>query len=698
MNSVRNNFNSEFFSMKKIFLFLVFVFSLSEISSAQIVKDAVNWSYSTKELGGGIIELTFSTLIKDGFHAYSKEENPDFTPAPGVLSFEKNKNFELVGTWKEAGNKVEVDEPSLKEHYIEFTNNLKLIQKIKLLKKSVNIKGTVDYQICNEAYCIPTEYTIYNFNIELHSDAVNETVLLSDTAKKDPSAQTDTVKVDTTSKSTSEIKPIQITNENATDPLWKIFLYGFGSGLLALIQPCVFPIIPLTVSFFTKRSKTKAQGRINAMVYAGSILVIFIVFGFLVSLLFGSDALNSWSSSWLFNLVFFVLLFLFALSFLGVFEITLPNSWINKTEAAADKGGYLGIFFMAFSLVLISFSCTVPIIGNLLPLITKGDALRPLVGLGSFGLALAIPFGFFAWFPGFLQSLPRSGGWMNTVKVTLGFLELALCLIYLSKVDLAYHWGILSRDIFLVLWVIIFAVLGLYLIGKIKLSHDGDLPHISVGRLLTAILALSISLYLFPGIFGAPLKPISGYLPPQATQDFDLSKILIEGFSSGANSSDTTTTRHNYSDIFHSPHGIPAYFDYDEGIAAAKKLHKPVMLDFTGWACVNCRKMEASVWRDAEVLKRLKNDYVLISMFVDDKTELPSEKRYVSKYSGKEIVTLGNWYSDIQASQYQSNTQPLYVLLDNNNQLLAQPRSYNADVDAYVKWLDQGLTEYQKRK
>lgn len=681
--------------MKSFKLLLFFIFAFSEISSAQMVVPS-HWSHTVKDLGKGDFDIVITVTLDPGWHVFSK----DYVgiSVATSLTLEKNKDFVEVGKLREAGNLIvkEVDLGGEKETEKYYENKAVFSQKIKLLKKDVLVKGGLDYMTCKEV-CLPP--TSYDFELKLHSDAVVEKVEapVVDSSK----TKTDTSKVDTainktsTEKSDSSlVKSFESKNDAASDSIWKIFLLGFGSGLLALIQPCVFPIIPLTVSFFTKRSKDKAKGRINAMVYAASILIIFVVFGFLVSLIFGSDALNSWSSSWLFNLVFFVLLFVFSLSFLGVFEITLPSSWINKTESFADRGGFIGIFFMAFSLVLISFSCTVPIIGNLLPLITKGDAIRPLVGLGAFGLALAIPFGFFAWFPGFLQSLPKSGGWMNTVKVTLGFVELALCLIYLSKVDLAYHWQILSRDIFLVLWITIFGVLGLYLIGKIRLSHDSDIQHISVGRLLMAILSFAVTLYLLPGIFGAPLKPISGYLPPQATQDFDLSRLLIEGVS---NSPSHSTKPKKYNDIFHMPHGIDGYFDYEEGIQAAKESGKPVMLDFTGWACVNCRKMEAAVWSDANVLKRLKEDYVLISMFVDDKTMLPEDKQFISSYSGNKIKTLGNWYSDIQASKYNTNTQPFYVLMDNDGKLLNETRSFNEDIDAYVKWLDKGLEEYKKR-
>ncbi|TSA49859.1 MAG: disulfide bond formation protein DsbD [Sphingobacteriales bacterium] len=681
--------------MKSFKLLLFFLFAFSGISSAQMVVPS-HWSHTVKDLGKGEFDIVITVTLDAGWHVFSKDYFG--ISVATSLTLEKNKDFVEVGKLREAGNLIvkEVDLGGEKETEKYYENKAVFSQKIKLLKKDALVKGGLDYMTCKEV-CLPP--TTYDFELKLHSDAVVEKVEapVVDSSK----TKIDTSKVDTainktsTEKSDSSlVETYESKNDAASDSIWKIFLLGFGSGLLALIQPCVFPIIPLTVSFFTKRSKDKAKGRINAMVYAASILIIFVVFGFLVSLIFGSDALNSLSSSWLFNLVFFVLLFVFSLSFLGVFEITLPSSWINKTESFADRGGFVGIFFMAFSLVLISFSCTVPIIGNLLPLITKGDTIRPLVGLGAFGLALAIPFGFFAWFPGFLQSLPKSGGWMNTVKVTLGFVELALCLIYLSKVDLAYHWQILSRDIFLVLWITIFGVLGLYLIGKIRLSHDGDIQHISVGRLLMAILSFAVTLYLLPGIFGAPLKPISGYLPPQATQDFDLSRLLIEGVS---NSPSHSSKPKKYGDIFHMPHGIDGYFDYENGMQAAKELGKPVMLDFTGWACVNCRKMEAAVWSDANVLKRLKEDYVLISMFVDDKTMLPEDKQFISSYSGNKIKTLGNWYSDIQASKYNTNTQPFYVLMDNNGKLLNDTRSFNEDIDAYVKWLDKGLEEYKKR-
>ena len=673
--------------MKKLFLFFVFIFSLSQFSFAQML-DPIHWSHTVKDIGNGEFDIAVTATLDEGWHVFSSTY--EGISVPTSLTIEKNKNISVVGKLREQGTLEKEYVKELDETLLYYKNKVVFTQKIKLLTPDAVVKASVEYQTCKEVCLMPTTY---DFDLKLHSDAVKKTEtvpVVSDSSN----AKTDSVKIETPVKQTnisvtdsSSTVSAPAKNESENIPLWKVFLYGLGGGLIALVQPCVFPIIPLTVSFFTKRSKDKKKGRMNAMIYAASILIIFVVFGFIVSLTFGSDALNEWSSSWIFNLVFFAILFLFALSFLGVFEITLPSALINKTESAADKGGLIGIFFMAFSLVLVSFSCTVPIIGNLLPLITQGNAVRPLVGMSAFGLALAIPFGLFAYFPGYLQSLPKSGGWMNTIKVTLGFIELALCMIYFSKVDLAYHWHILSRDIFLVLWVTIFALLGLYLIGKIKLSHDGELQHISVSRLLVAIVSFAFSLYLFPGLFGAPLSLISGYIPPHTNADFSIS----------VSSENSSVTPKKYADLFHMPHGIDGFFDYEEGIAAAKKLGKPVMLDFTGWACVNCRKMEASVWSDPQVLKRLKENYVLISLYVDDKTKLPEDQQVISKLSGKKLRTLGNRYSDLEVSEYNSNTQPLYVLLDNNGKMLNDTRSYNTDVDAYVAWLDKGLEEYRKR-
>jgi thiol:disulfide interchange protein DsbD len=456
---------------------------------------------------------------------------------------------------------------------------------------------------------------------------------------------------------------------------WTIFVAGMLGGLLALLTPCVFPMIPMTVSFFTKRSGNRTKGIRNALLYAVSIIFIYVALGLLVTVTFGSDALNALASNAFFNLAFFVIFIIFAISFFGAFEITLPSWIINKADSASDRGGLVGIFFMAFTLSLVSFSCTGPIIGTLLVEAAHGRSyLGPLMGMTGFSFALAVPFALFALFPSWLNSLPKSGGWLNTVKVSLGFIELALALKFLSNVDLAYHWGLLKRELFIVLWIVIFGMLGLYLLGKIRLSHDIDQQHIGIGRLLFALLSLSFALYLVPGIWGAPLKLISGFPPPDFYKEWKTGK---EGDC---------------------PHDILCFKDYDEGMRYAKEHNKPVMIDFTGWSCVNCRKMEDNVWSDPKVLKKLGEDYVLISLYVDDKTPLPAEQQSVSPTTGRKILTTGNKWSDLQASVYNTNSQPYYVLLDHQGKILAEPRGYTPDIPTYLSFLEEGLCRYQQRK
>ncbi|WP_254075217.1 protein-disulfide reductase DsbD family protein [Pedobacter steynii] len=475
-----------------------------------------------------------------------------------------------------------------------------------------------------------------------------------------------------------------------------IFIAGFIGGLAALLMPCIFPMLPLTVSFFTKGSQTKSKAVSRAMFYGLSIIVIYVVLGLLVTVLFGPDALNSLSTNGIFNFLFFILLLIFAISFLGAFEITLPSSWVNKMDANSDKGGLAGLFFMAGTLALVSFSCTGPIIGTLLvQAATSGALLGPAIGMFGFSFALAIPFALFAMFPSWLSALPKSGGWLNSVKVVLGFLELALAMKFLSNVDLAYHWNWFDREVFLVLWIVIFGLMGLYLLGKLKFSHDSPVNAISVPRLLIAIVVLSFTVYMIPGLWGAPLKSVSAFLPPQATQDFDLYTSTLTGASNGP-AVKHEEGPHKYSEIFHAPLNLNVFFDYEEGMAYAKKVKKPVMIDFTGHACVNCRQMEANVWPDKAVFSKLSNDYVIIQLYVDDKTELAENEKFKSKFSGKAVNTIGNKWSDFQAARFNSNSQPFYVLLGNDGQLLAPPTGANYNAGEYLEFLNSGLKTFNK--
>jgi len=485
-------------------------------------------------------------------------------------------------------------------------------------------------------------------------------------------------------------------SETGKKSLWSIFIAGLIGGFAALLMPCIFPMLPLTVSYFTKQSGTRASGISKALLYGLFIIVIYVALGMIITIAFGSDALNALSTNGVFNFLFFLLLVVFAASFFGAFEITLPSSFVNKMDAKSDKGGLIGLFFMAFSLSLVSFSCTGPIIGTLLvEAASKGERLGPAIGMLGFSIALAIPFGLFAMFPSMLKSLPKSGGWLNSVKVVLGFLELALALKFLSNVDLAYHWNWLDREVFLSLWIAIFGLMGLYLIGKIKFSHDSELKFLSVPRTLLAIIVFSFVVYMVPGLWGAPLKSISAFLPPSATQDFDLSA----GVASAPAHSDGKVKK--YAEIFHergTPKGFDPYYDYDQALEAAKELNKPVLIDFTGWNCVNCRKMEANVWTDPAVAKLLKEEFVMAELFVDDKTELPPNEQSISKYSGKKIKTIGNKNSDFQASTFNSNSQPLYVIVDASGKVLVPQTGANYNIEQYKAFLQSGIDAFKAKK
>lgn len=506
-------------------------------------------------------------------------------------------------------------------------------------------------------------------------------------------------------------KATPATSKTAEKPksLWQIFIEGLLGGFTAVILPCIYPLLPLTVSFFTKKSGSKSKAVMQSLIYGVSIIVIYVTLGLLISIIFGSDALNELATNGIFNIFFFLLLIVFGISFLGAFEIVLPSKLANKLDENSDKGGLAGIFFMAATLVVVSFSCTGPIIGTLLvDAASKGDRLGPAMGMFGFSLALALPFTIFALFPSALKTLPKSGGWLNSVKVVLGFLELAFALKFLSNVDLAYHWNWFDREIFLSLWIAIGLMIGLYLIGKIKFSHDSDVKYLTIPRTFLAIIVFAFVIYMIPGLWGAPLKSISAFLPPEATQDFNLSSIPDgSGAASAAPAAAIPASigerkyAANYTRI--KTKGLDAWYDYDQALQVSKALHKPILIDFTGFNCVNCRKMEANVWSDPQVFSRIKNDFVLLQLVVDDKAELPVAEHFVSDYSGKKITTLGGKWSNLEAQRFNSNSQPLYVMLDSDGNLLKDasgaeiPTSpANYDISSYLKFLDSGIAAYKK--
>lgn len=660
--------------MKKLYTLLLVLLVLQ--SQAQI-ENPVKWSYSAQKTGKNEANILIKADIQKGWHLYSQFIE-DGGPIPTSFTFSPSKDFNLEGKVSESPKAVTAFDPNFGMKIAWHETQVVFTQKIKTTSDKFTLKGVLEYTVCNNNKCLPP--TEQEFSIPINVSEV-ATVTPVDTATK--IAVNTTLKVD---------EPKTITSPEKGDSLWAIFIAGFLGGLAAFFMPCIYPMIPLTVSFFTKKSGSRAKGIQSAALYGFFIVAIYVSLGLVITLLFGTSALNEAASSATFNLLFFGLLLVFALSFLGAFEITLPAALVNKMDAESNRSGLIGLFFMSFTLALVSFSCTGPIIGTLLvDAVSKGAYLGPAMGMFGFSLALAIPFTLFAIFPSWLKEMPKSGGWLNTVKVSLGFLELALAFKFLSNVDLAYHWGILNRDIFLIIWIVIFAFWGLYLLGKIKLAHDSDLSFISLSRLLFAMLIWSFTLYMVPGLWGAPLKAINAWLPPASTQEFDL---YSKQFNATAPAESATK---KYANLFHAPYGLNAYYDYEEGLAAAKQQNKPVLLDFTGWSCTNCRKMEASVWADAEVLKRLKNDYILISLYVDDKTALAENEKYTSTFSGKIIKTLGQKWSDFQASTFGTNSQPYYVLVDTEGKQLVAPQAFNLDINNYIRFLDSGKSAFNKK-
>lgn len=688
--------------IRKILVMLLLATSV--VCSAQI-QNPVKWSFTSRSTGVGEAELVLTATIEKGWHLYSQfiEEGG---PVPTSFKFEKSADYELVGKVKETSTVIKAFEKAFNMNIAYFANKAVFVQKIKLKKAQVAVKGSVEFMVCDDEQCLPPDE--HPFTISVKDDKVaaaateknapdaGVTAAATDSAPKSAVAA-DTVAADTAKASVADTtKVASATSKNSQGDklsLWAIFLAGLGGGFAAFFMPCIFPMVPFTVSFFTKKSSNRSQGIVKALIYALSIIVIYVGLGLLITILFGADALNALSTNGVFNFAFFLLLVVFAASFLGAFEITLPSKWVNKADQNSEKGGLLGIFFMATTLALVSFSCTGPIIGTLLvQAAAMGQYTGPAVGMLGFGIALALPFTLFAMFPSWLKSMPKSGGWLNSVKVVLGFLELALALKFLSNVDLAYHWNWFDREIFLVLWIVISAMLGFYLLGKLRFPHDSEVKTISVFRLFLAIITLSFTMYMIPGLWGAPLRSIAAFLPPPQTQDFDL---YTKTLGTGSNEQHKS---HKYSDKFHAPLNLDAYFDYDEGMAYAKEVGKPVMIDFTGHACVNCRKMENDVWPDSKVLGTINKDYVLIQLYVDDKTDLEQKEQYVSKFSGRNIRTIGNKWSDLQASKYNTNSQPYYVLLDNSGNLLVKPQGANYNVDEFAAYLKSGLDAYKKGK
>lgn len=710
------------------YLLLVFYTCFVTLSSAQMM-NAAQFTSQFNKLSDTAAEIVFTGTINPGWHVYSTNV-VEYGPTPATFNVDKLTGASLDGPLKPVGNVIKKYEDMFGAEVFYFENSAKFVQKLKLDGGKYEVEGYLEYGACNDQMCTPPKKVEVKYSGETKAakpaadnDAAKKDnakdVKEAEAAKKDAASPDDASKDEEKSETEetsmdntltaddadslsndslaladsliadsvlsasvqdeglwtpviSQLKALdEGGNSNTADsPWWKIFVLGFLGGLVALVTPCVWPIIPMTVSFFLKRSDNKKQGIRDAWIYGLSIVVIYVLLGLLVTGIFGASALNSLATNAVFNIFFFLLLLVFAASFFGAFELTLPSSWSNAVDTKAEKkGGLIGIFLMAFTLTLVSFSCTGPIIGFLLVEVATdgGSIIAPTIGMLGFAIALALPFTLFALFPNWLKSMPKSGGWMNTVKVVLGFIELAFALKFLSVADLAYGWHILDRETFLALWIVIFALLGIYLLGKIKFKHDDDDTHIGVVRFFLALISLAFAVYMVPGLWGAPLKAVSAFAPPMKTQDFNLAP---------------------------EQEVKPMFTDYEEGMRYAQQHNKPVLIDFTGYGCVNCRKMEAAVWTDDRVAKKMTEDYVLIQLFVDDKTSLPEPYMVAENGDSIKLRSIGDKWSYLQSHKFGANAQPFYVLLDAQGNLLNKPYSFDEDINHYLDFLNEGIAKY----
>jgi thiol:disulfide interchange protein DsbD len=665
--------------MKKLLFALLSIFVFTN-TQAQIL-DPVKWKTSIEQKSDTEFLLKFDATIQEEWHFFS-QFTPDGGSLPTVFIYDGAKgNYQLVGKTTESKYKKVYSDVFGVDEYM-FEGKAQFSQLIKVTNPNLkSIKVEVEYQACLEQ-CIQ-QYKSFDFKLPALKIPASETLVapVVDTATVVAAAATVN---DSTQIKVTKVQPVKEKKKEEQKGLWTIFIVAFFSGFLALLTPCVFPMIPMTVSFFTKQSKDRSKGIKNAIIYGVSIIVIYVLLGTAIVAIFGPDALNELSTSVAFNLIFFALLVFFAASFLGAFEIVLPNSWANKVDRQADKGGIIGIFFMALALAIVSFSCTGPIVGTLIVEAASKGGIAPIVGMLGFSSAIALPFMLFALFPGWMNSLPKSGGWLNTVKVSLGFLELALAFKFLSKADLVSQAHLLEREVFLAIWVAVFLAWVLYLFGKISLPHDSPITHISTGRLFMGLFVLSFTIYLIPGLWGAPLKLISGFPPPLYYSE---SPYGIGNTGEGDLLKDTKVISH----------GLQAFTDYEKGLKYAKSVNKPVLLDFTGHGCENCRKMEDYVWSDPKVLSILKDELVLISLYVDDKEALDEKDIYVSPTTGKRIKTIGNKWSDFQITKYETNSQPQYLILDTDGNTISDgSTSYDPDIKKYEKWLQNGISKFNK--
>lgn len=649
--------------MKIIRNILLIALALTGLSATAQVENVVRWTDSVKDNGDGKYTLTLTAEINDGWHIYDLQ-NYEGGPNSTIIRFVAGEGAELDGEMRQLSAPVKVFDDIFRMEIGYFEKKAVFEQDVKLSARSATVKAEVNYMACNDQNCIPPTEEEITFSVgEGNASA----------APKDAAGG---------------------------GSMWSLIIEAILWGFAALLTPCVFPMVPMTVSFFMKGSGSPAKGRINASLYGLFIVALYtlpIAAIIVITRLVGGDAVTAdifnWlATHWLPNIIFFAVFMIFAASFFGAFEITLPNWLVNKSDAKSESNGIGGIFFMALTLVLVSFSCTGPIVGSVLIKSTSGEFWSPIVTMFAFSVAFALPFTLFAFFPSMLKRLPKSGGWLNSVKVVLGFIEVALGFKFLSVADQTYHWGLLDREVYLAIWIVVFSLLGLYLLGKIRFAHDSEVPYIGVGRLTLVIVVFSFVVYLIPGMWGAPLKALSGYLPPLTSQDFVMSQNAV-----AVQASENNTGKPKYSDFLHLPHGLEGFFDLKEAEEHAKKVGKPIFIDFTGHGCVNCREMEARVWADPTVLSILRNDYVVVALYTDDKKQLP-ESEWVTTDNGKVLKSLGKINAHYALKRFGVNAQPYYVLQGDNGEILTAPRGYDLDVDGFVRFLNDGLEAYRSSK
>ena len=684
----------------RLFRYLAVLFFLAAATSAftQIL-DPVSWSFSKEKTGEHEYDLIFTAGIENKWHLYS-QKLPEGGPIPTSFQFGESLNYERIGEVEEITEPEVKFDPSFNMDLTMFSHEAVFKQKIKVLsQEGFTINGSLEYMCCDDERCLPPTEEEFQFSISAmeagSEDVAGEPREGGGIRKSESQLDLGTVETEDQVSLTVSAEPVE--SENAS--LWIFFLIAFVAGLAGILTPCVFPMIPMTVSFFMQGSENRGKAILKGLIFGVSIIAIYTAIGVVVSISSaGAELTNSLSTHWIPNLIFFVLFMIFAASFLGMFELVLPSKWVNTSDKQVDKGGYLGAFFMALTLVLVSFSCTGPIVGALLVEAAGGIAMKPILGMFGFSLAFALPFTLFAIFPSWLKGLPKSGGWLNSVKVVLGFIVLAFGMKFLSTIDQTYHLELMSREVYLAIWMVIFIMLGFYFLGKLKFAHDSDTPHVTVPRLALAIASFTFVLYLLPGLFGANLSSISGLIPPKSSQQFDLTMSAGPG---GATGTAPMTGGENelcgipsYADFLHLPHGLTGYFDYEEGMACAREKNMPVLLDFKGHACSNCKEMEGKVWSDPGVFQRLQNDYIIIALYTDDRTKLPESEWITSSFDGKVKKTLGKKNLDLQISKYSTNTQPFYVLIDTDGKPLADPRGHNLDIPAFRTWLDLGVENF----